>query len=161
MKLWKETLALRAFGLTKIPLLFLVNPTVLKLNDRQCEIKIPLNRLTRNHLGSMYFGTLAIGTDCAGGLLAMSQIRKTGKKVSLVFKDFKADFLARPEGDVHFLCEDGKLIGKMLKATLKTGERVSETLDIIATCPKKMGDQPVAKFKLTLSLKARKSESLS
>lgn len=156
MKLWKETLALRAFGLTKIPLIFLVNPTVLKLNDRECEVKIPLNRLTRNHLGSMYFGTLAIGADCASGLLAMSQIRKTGEKISLVFKDFKAEFLARPEGDVHFRCEDGKRVAKMIKETLKTGERVSETLDLIATCPKKLGDEPVAKFKLTLSLKARK-----
>jgi len=155
MKLWKQTLALRAFGLWKVPLIFLVNPWVRALNDELCEIVIPLNRLTRNHLRSMYFGTLAIGADCAGGLLAMSQIRKSKKKISLVFKDFKADFLKRPEADVHFLCKEGEKIREMVKETLKTQKRVNRPIRITARTPKKLGKDPVAEFELTLSLKAQ------
>lgn len=155
MKLWKETLGLRGFGLLKVPLIFLVNPSVLRLNERECEVMIPLNRLTRNHLRSMYFGTLAIGADCAGGLLAMSLIRKSKKKVSVVFKDFKAEFLKRPEADVHFTCKDGKLIRSMVEETLKTGKRVSQNIHITATVPKKTHGESVAEFDLTLSLKAQ------
>jgi len=102
---------------------------------------------------SMYFGTLAIGADCAGGLLAMHLISKSKKKVSIVFKDFKAEFLRRPEGDTHFTCPDGALIKKQISEALKGKKRVNKTIKIIATTPKLSGNEPVAKFELTLSLK--------
>ncbi len=149
----KNTLRLRAFGLINIPLLFSVRPTVIKINDARAEVRIPLNRWTRNHLHSMYFGTLAMGADCAGGLLAQQAIRKSGKKVSLVFKDFKANFLKRPEADVHFICEDGKKIQKQVTETIREKKRTHQTLHITATTPKISGDEPVATFELTLSLK--------
>ena len=151
----KETLGLRAFGLVKIPLLFSVSPTVLEVTRERCEVKIPLNFWTRNHLKSMYFGTLAMGADCAGGLLAMQAIRASKKNVVLLFKDFHADFLKRPESDVHFICEDGLKIDRQVKETIRGGERTNQTLKIIATTPKVSGDEPVAKFLLTLSLKLK------
>jgi acyl-coenzyme A thioesterase PaaI-like protein len=143
------TIMLRLFGLAKIPLLFLVGPKVLKLNDEQVEVRIPLNRITRNHLGSMYFGTLAIGVDCAGGLLAVHHIRQSGEKVSLVFKDFKADFLKRPEAAVVFKCRQGKEIKALVNKVIKTKARHHRTIKIDAYC----GRIHVAAFELTISLK--------
>ena len=150
---WKQTFYLRAFGLTKVPLLFSACPTVVDLSDSRCEVKIPLNWWTRNHFKSMYFGALAIGADCAGGLIAMHFIRKSGKNISLIFKDFRADFLKRPEADVHFICEGGAAIQRGVEETARTGERVNLPMNIIATTPKLSGNEPVAKFILTLSLK--------
>ena len=155
MAKWKETLALWSFAITKIPLIAFVRPSIVKMNSRVCEIKIPFNFWTKNHLGSMYFGALAIGADVAGGLMAMEQIKRSKKKVQLVFKDFEADFLKRPLADVHFTCNDGAKIKKQVLETIKTKKRVTRTLEIIATTPSKSGDEPVAKFKLGLSLKAR------
>lgn len=151
---WRQTLGLRSFSFFKIPLIFLVSPSVVKLTSKVCEIKIPLNWVTKNHLGSMYFGVLAVGADCAGGLIAMETIRTSKKEVSLVFKDFKAEFLKRPEADVHFKCSDGEDIRHMVQQTLKSKQRVNRTVHVIATTPKISGDEPVAKFELTLSLKA-------
>lgn len=152
----KETLLLRAFGLMKIPVLFYVSPSVIEINDKRAEVKIPLNRRTKNHLGSMYFGVLACGADCAGGVLGMQAIRKSGQKIQFVFKDFYAEFLKRPEADVHFICEDGAAVAKQIAQAVKTGERVNQPLNIIATTPKLSGDEPVAKFKLTFSVKLKK-----
>lgn len=153
MALLKETIYLRYFGLRRIPLLFFVRPTILEMDDEHCVVKIPLNYWTKNHLNSMYFGALAIGADCGGGLLAMNLINKTGKKISLIFKDFNAEYLKRAEADVHFTCHDGPEIQKIIDETLQTGERVNYPMKIVATTPKKFGDEPVAKFVLTLSLK--------
>jgi hypothetical protein len=105
----------------------------------------------------MYFGVLAVGADVAGGLLAMQMILEKKLKVSLVFKDFKADFLKRPEGDVFFTCEDGELISSMIDETVKTGERIDKPVNIVATVPSISGNEPVANFILTLSLKLSKS----
>lgn len=150
----KQTAYLRLFGLAKIPLLFVVRPTVLELDESHCIVKIPLNYWTRNHLKCMYFGALAIGADLGGGLLAMDMIRKTGKKIGLIFKDFHADYLKRAEDDTHFACHDGQRIKKIIEETLRTGRRVNLPLHITATTPKLSGAEPVAKFVLTLSLKA-------
>ena len=154
-KQMRDTLFLQSFGFLKIPLLFACRPSVLELTDERAVVRIRLNRTTRNHLRSMYFGTLAIGADCAGGIIAAKMIEDAGANVSLVFKDFHAEFLKRPEGDVHFTCVDGKAITELVQRTLASGERENLPVHVVATVPTKMGDEPVAKFTLTLSLKKR------
>lgn len=149
----KQTLYLRAFGLLKVPLINYVRPSVVRLNDDECVVKIPLGYRTRNHLKSMYFGTLAIGADCAGGLLAFHHVRKAKAAVSIVFKNFRADFHKRPTSAVHFSCKDGARIQKQVRETVKAKKRTNETLQIIATTPKTSGTEPVATFDLTLSMK--------
>ena len=152
-KLAKANLYLKIFGLTKIPLLWFCRPKIICMNKELVEIKIPLKRRTRNHLNSMYFGALAIGADLAGGYLAMHHINKSKSKVKLIFKDFNANFLKRAEGDVHFICNDGKKIKSMIEKTVATGDRVNEQVVINAFVPDKFNDEPVAKFIFTLSLK--------
>jgi acyl-coenzyme A thioesterase PaaI-like protein len=150
----KETLFVRSWSFAKVKMLWLTSPSVIELNDERTVVRIPLNWRTKNHLGSMYFGVLCIGADCAGGLIAMKEIQKSGKKISLIFADFKAEFHKRPEGDVHFTCEDGAAIRALVQRTIASGERESIPVTVIATVPK-ISNEPVASFVLTLSLKAR------
>jgi acyl-coenzyme A thioesterase PaaI-like protein len=158
----KHTLQMRGMSLAKIPLLFFVAPSVVEVSESRCEVRIPLNWRTKNHLGSMYFGALAIGADCAGGLIAFQlieqanqRLRKAGEnsRMDLIFKDFNAAFLKRPEGDVHFICEEGRQIADLVTHANKTGERQSMPVHVKALCPAKLGDEPVAEFTLTLSVK--------
>lgn len=125
------------------------------MTDDAVEMVIPLNYRTKNHLGSMYFGALSIGADIAGGLIAMRLIQKSGNKVSLVFKDFRAEFLKRPEGDVHFRSTDGAKMKQLVDLALATGERENDTVEILATCPSKLGEEIVARLYLTISLKKK------
>ena len=152
----RETVLLRTFGFLKIPLLFFISPSVVELSDNRCVVRVPLNRRTRNHLGSVYFGVLCAGADCAGGLVAMRQIQQSGAKIDLIFKDFKAEFMKRAEGDVHFICEQGEAVKALVRKAELSGERENMPVDIFATVPEKTGNEPVARFTLTLSLKNRK-----
>jgi acyl-coenzyme A thioesterase PaaI-like protein len=150
----RETLALRWFGLTRIPLLFFVGVSVAEVTPERMVVKIPLRRRTRNHLGSMYFGVLCAGADCAAGALAMYLIRQTTQPISLVFKDFHAEFLKRAEGDVEFCCAQGSEIAALVAQAAAAEERVERQFEVIATVPS-LSPEPVARFKLTLSLKKR------
>ena len=152
---FRATLSVRAFGFFKIPLIFYVSPFIEEFNNERCVVRIPLNRRTRNHLKSMYFGVLATGADCAGGLMAMRLIEKSGQKVSLVFKDFKAEFLKRAEGDVLFSCEDGTAIRNLVDQAVISDDRVNLTVHVTATVPSLLGTEPVALFELTLSIKKK------
>ena len=102
----------------------------------------------------MYFGALCAGADCAAGAFAMHLIRQQPHNISLIFKDFEAQFLKRAEGDVHFCCRQGKEIAELVTQAATSGERVERQFEVIATVPS-LSDEPVARFKLTLSLKKR------
>jgi acyl-coenzyme A thioesterase PaaI-like protein len=143
------------FGIAKVPLIFFVRPSVIRLDDEQCIVKIPLIRRTRNHLNSMYFGVLATGADLAGGLVAMKEITDSKQKVALSFKDFHAEFLKRAEGDVHFVCTQIPELKKFVAEVIASGERMNFPVNIVAIVPS-VGLEPVAKFILTLSLKLKK-----
>ncbi len=152
----RQTIGMRLFGWLKIPLLASVRPSVVELSETRCVIKVPLRRWSKNHLGSMYFGALAIGADCAGGLLAMDQIKRSGGGVSLVFKAFQAQFLKRPESDVYFICEEGQAIRDQVRRALASEERITEPMHIQAAVKLPDGSfEPVAEFTLELSLKRR------
>ena len=152
--LTKANLYLKFFGLTKIPLLWFCRPKIINLDSNSVEIQIPLKRRTKNHLGSMYFGALSVGADITGGFLAMMCIQKSKRKVALIFKDFKADFLKRAEGDVHFRCNQGSNIVNLVEKTIKSGQRESMIVNIDAYVPSISSDL-VATFELTLSLKEK------
>ena len=148
----KTNRLIRLFGLTKVPMIWYCRPRVIEHNDEKIEIRIPLKRRTKNHLGSMYFGVLAVGADITGGFLAMDPIQESGRNIALIFKDFKADFLKRPEGDVHFICKDGLAIKELVNQVAHSTERHNYTLSIEAIVPSISSDV-VARFELTLSLK--------
>jgi acyl-coenzyme A thioesterase PaaI-like protein len=150
-----ETTKLRLWTLAKIPLLFFLRPSVVEADEGRTVIRIPLSRRSRNHLGSMYFGALCAGADLAGALTAMRRIDASGRRISLVFKDVKAQFFKRAEGDVLFSCEDGEAVAGLLRRAIESGEREELPVRIVATVPGKLGTEPVAEFVLTLSLKRR------
>jgi acyl-coenzyme A thioesterase PaaI-like protein len=152
----RETARLRLFGLLKIPVIFFVGPKVVEIDDHHCVIQIPLNRRTRNHYRSMYFGVLAAGADLGAGLLAQFLAEKHAHgKVGILFKDFKADFLKRAEGDTRFICDEGEKIRQAIDQAIETKERQNLPVRVYATVPSRSGSEPVAEFVLTLSLKAK------
>ena len=151
-----NTLAVRLWALRNVFVLWFVKPRVVEINDRRCVIRIPLNWRTRRHdIRAMYLGVLCMGADVAAGLIAFDLVRKQKASVSFIFKDIRAQFLRRAEGDVHFINDDGPVIVDLLRRTMESGEREEATVRVRATVPEKLGDEPVATFELTLSLKRR------
>ncbi len=151
----RQTLALRVWAFRNIRLLSFIRPSVVELSEERCVIRVRLNRRTRNHLGSMYFGALCTGADAAGALLALRAVEGSGARFSILFKDVRAEFLRRAEGDVHFSCEQGREIRELLGRAAQSGERENLPIRVAATVPRLSGQEPVARFELTLSAKRR------
>jgi len=149
------TIGLRWFGFRKIPLLFFCRPSLVACDDHRITVSIPLNWRTKNHLGSMYFGALCVGADCAAGLIAMQQIQKRKKSVSLIFKSLSARFLKRVEGDAFFYCEEGQAITDLVEHAIDSGERVEMPVSVIVRVPAVSADEVMAEFEMVLSLKCR------
>lgn len=137
----------------QVPLISKVKPKIITLDNSALVIKIPLNRMTRNHLRSMYFGTLSIGADLAGGLHAFYLAKQQNTAISLAFKSFEAQFLKRPEDDVYFVCNNGAIIQEMLNETLSSGLRINRKISVMAYTDYPAMNNLVATFSLELSLK--------
>lgn len=152
----KANLKFKLVGLFKIRMLGFVNAKLVEYSEQKTVVRVPLNRKTRNHLGSVYIGALAVGADVTGAWLVFDYLDKTKKKVSIVFKDLQAEFLKRADGDVHFTCLDGPEVLETFNQTILDGERKNIPLTVTATVPSKYGEEPVATFVMTLSMRYKK-----
>ena len=149
----KETILLRLYTFFKIPLISYCKPVVISFDDTHLKIRIPLNRRTKNHINSMYFGALSVGADLAGGFLALLLINKKKTKQNIVFKSASSTFLKRAEGDVYFTCNNGKEILETMEKSKETKERQNIFVDVEAHCYEYSTIEPIATFKMELSVK--------
>ena len=143
------------FGLTQVRLIHYCRPKIVDVNKDGVTLFMPLDRRTRNHVRSMYIGAMVVGVDMVTGFTALLKIRESKRNVILIFKDLKANFLKRAEGDIHYICSEGKAISAAVEEAIRTGERVNLPVPVIATVPDKFGGEPVAEFIITLSMKEK------
>ena len=149
-----DTILLRIFCLINIPLIYYLKPHVVEAGPNRCIIKIPLNRRSKNHVRSMYFGSLSVGADLTGGFMAMKAIEKTNRRIKFVFKNFHADFTKRAHGDVFFISEEGANILKTVQECNEKKERTEVPFYVKAYTLNEQGERiDVATFTLTLSVK--------
>ena len=153
---FKYNLYLWYFGLTQVRLIHYCRPKIVDMTEEKVVLMMSLDRRTRNHVRSMYIGAMVVGVDMVTGFTAMVRIRESKRKVIPIFKDLTANFLKRAEGDVYFICREGKAITDAVEKTITTGERVNIPVQVTATVPNKFGDEPVAEFTITLSVKEKK-----
>ena len=139
-------------GVFKIPMLWYVRPKLVELNEERVVAKIRLRRRTKNHLNSMYFGALAVGADVAAGIFAFYFAEILGKRVSFAFKGINGEFIKRAETDITFICDQGELVKKAMDKSKEAGERVNETVKVIAYNTSK---EPVAEFDMIVSVKVK------
>ena len=99
----------------------------------------------------MYFGARAIGADTCVGMHAVDKISRSKKNIGFIFKDFKAQFLKRAEGDALFVCDEGAAVQALIEEVLRTGERAHKPIKARAV----VRGEIVAEFELTLSLKVK------
>ena len=143
------------FGLTQVRLIHYCRPKIVDVNKDGVTLFMPLDRRTRNHVRSMYIGAMVVGVDMVTGFTALLKIRESKRNIILIFKDLKANFLKRAEGDIHYICSEGKAITAAVEEAIRTGERVNLPVPVIATVPDKFGGEPVAEFIITLSMKEK------
>ena len=159
MKIFKDNLFLSLYAWTKIPLIGFCSPKVIEASDKRTVLKVKLGFRTKNHLGAMYFGALAIGSELCIAMLAVKKIKESGERIDFLFKDYKADFLKRAEGDVHFICDEAQVVVDQINEAKNSSERINRTMTAYAIVPSVSVTEKVATFALTLSVKRRTLKS--
>lgn len=147
---------IKVVSFIKIPLLGLCRPKIVGLTTQKSTVFVPLNWMTKNHLGSMYFGALSMGAELSIALEVLRRIQGEKAPVGFVFKTFNAQFLKRADTDVHFCCEEIPAINLLIESCLKGSDRVEGTYrgyGCSATDP----ENRFMEYELGLSLKKSKN----
>lgn len=143
---------IKALSFFKVPLLFATSPKIIELTDTTTTVYLPLKRKNKNHVGSMYFGALAMGAELSVALMAIKGTQESKHKVTFIFKDFTAQFLKRADKGVYFTCEEAGEAMALVKEAEGSSERVEKTLNGYAYTDQKT-KEPILTYALTLSLK--------
>ena len=70
-----------------------------------------------------------------------------------MFKSFHAQFIKRPESDVHFVCTQGDEIKAMVEKSKASGERINKVIKVNAYTNYLTQPELVAELSLELSIK--------
>lgn len=154
MSNFKLTALINAYSFFKIPILTFVMPKIIECSEERTAVRVRLCWRTKNHLGVMYFGALAVGAELSIALKAVEKINESKKKINFIFKDFQAEFLKRADGHVHFVCDEAPQVAALIAKAGTDLERHNQTFSGYACVPSK-SDEPVMTFKLTLSVKQK------
>ena len=113
---------LNVFLFFKLPSAFWSGVRVTHIDDTQCRVTVKHRWINQNPFNSMYFAVQAMAAELTTGALVMYQIKKSGKKISMLVANNKGNFTKKATGRITFTCKDGHLIEAAIKRTIATGE---------------------------------------
>eukprot|EP01093_Parvamoeba_rugata_P005596 TRINITY_DN1829_c0_g1_i5.p3 TRINITY_DN1829_c0_g1~~TRINITY_DN1829_c0_g1_i5.p3 ORF type:complete len:104 (+),score=25.41 TRINITY_DN1829_c0_g1_i5:72-383(+) len=70
----------------------------------------------------MFWAVQGMAAELSTGAMMIDQIEATGKKISMLVANNKANFSKKATGKITFTCNDGHLIKEALEKTIATGE---------------------------------------
>jgi hypothetical protein len=154
MESLKMTALINGMSWAKLPLLAFISPRVIKCTGPQSIVQVGLGFRTRNHLGVMYFGALAMGAELSIALKAVQEIQRSGQRIDFLFKNFKCEFHKRADGDVHFICDEAESVAELIHTAATSPDRMERTFKGRAIVPSKSQDS-IMDYELTLTVKNR------
>lgn len=130
---------LNAFLFFKLPSAFWSGVRVKQITPEQCVATVKHRWFNQNPFNSMYFAVQAMAAELTTGALVMYQIKKSGKKISMLVANNKGNFSKKATGRITFTCKDGHLIEEAIRNAIATGEGQTFWMKSIGTDEK--GDQ--------------------
>ena len=110
------------FLLFKLPAAYICGVRVRELNERFCSVSVKHRWINQNPFKSIYFAVLAMAAEMSTGAIVLANIKKSGRKVSMLVTANRATFNKKATGRITFKCSDGKLVSDVMEKAIITGE---------------------------------------
>jgi hypothetical protein len=150
---------LNLFLFYKLPAAFWCGVRVKSISQATCATTVKYKWINQNPFQSMYFAVQAMAAELSTGALCVSQIKQSGKNISMLVANNKASFTKKAIGRIYFTCNDGEKITQAIQQTILTGE--SQTVWMQSIGVNQKGEQvSVFDFEWTLKLKPKQKLNL-
>ncbi|UYW00305.1 DUF4442 domain-containing protein [Flavobacterium agricola] len=123
------------------------------ISTSRAEVGIKHKWFNQNPFKSLYFAAQAMAAELSTGALVMNQIKKSGKKVSMLVAECNATFTKKATGKIRFICEDGFIVEEGIAKTVFTGDGETFWLKAIGYDEK---NDVVSEFNFKWTVKVKK-----
>ena len=159
MTVKKLSWMIRLLSFLKVPLLGFCLPKVVELNSNSASVQINRWWLTSNHVGSMYFGALAMGAELSVATQLLKQMFGDRAPVTFIFKDAQFRFLSRAENHVIFRTDEVARVSELVAESLEAKDRRDKTISGYAYTINDPSKK-IMEYEITLSVKPTKKGML-
>ncbi len=111
-----------AFMFFKLPSAWWSGVRLTYMDDTKAITTVTHRWANQNPFKSMFWAVQGMAAELATGAMVTTQIRETGKRISMLVQNNTANFSKKATGRITFTCEDGHLIKEALEKTIATGE---------------------------------------
>jgi len=138
--------------LYKLPAAYFSGVRLVKLDEQECQVKIPYKWFSQNPFKSTYFACLAMAAEMSTGLPCLMAIEKMNPKVSMLVVDIQGSFTKKAIDRTTFTCKDIPAVYETVKKAIESKEgQLIETTSIGLN----HAGEEVASFKVTWSFKSK------
>jgi hypothetical protein len=141
-----------SFMFFKLPLAYLGGVRVASIEETEAIVKIKHRWINQNPYKSMFWAAQGMAAEMTTGVLVMSQIEKSKRKISMLVTHQEAKFTKKATGKIQFICKDGGLIKDAIQKSIDTGE--GQVITLTSEGFSKDGVS-VSKFQFEWSLKVK------
>ncbi len=117
-----NTWKFNSFTFFKLPSAWWCGVRLRYIDKQKAVVSVRHTWFNQNPFKSLFWAVQGMAAEFSTGTMVMDQIRKSGKKISMLVASNNAGFTKKATGVITFSCEDGHLIADALKRTMATGE---------------------------------------
>lgn len=118
----ENTSKFNTFLFFKLPSAWWCGVRLRYLDDQKAVTTVTHRWVNQNPFKSMFWAVQGMAAELSTGAMVMNQIRKSGKRISMLVQNNKANFSKKATGKITFTCEDGHLITDAIRKTIARGE---------------------------------------
>lgn len=113
---------INVFSFFKLPAVWWTGVRLRYIDDQKAIVTVRHRWINQNPFKSLFWAVQGMAAELTTGAMVMSQIKKSGRNISMLVANNNANFSKKATGRITFTCEDGHLIAVAIKNTIATGE---------------------------------------
>ena len=111
-----------SFTFFKLPSAWWCGVRLKYIDENKAVTSVKHRWFNQNPFNSMFWAVQGMAAELSTGAMVISEIQKSGRKISMLVANNNATFTKKATGRITFTCEDGHLISKAIQDTIATGE---------------------------------------
>jgi hypothetical protein len=110
------------YSFLKLPAAWWCGVRLRTIDKHKAIVTVRHRWVNQNPFNSMFWAVQGMAAELSTGAMMIDQIEASGKKISMLVANNKANFSKKATGKITFTCEDGLSIKEALDKTIATGE---------------------------------------
>ena len=143
---------INTFLFFKLPAAWFTGVRLKSISSSTAVVSVKHGWRNQNPFKSMFWAVQGMAAELSTGAMVMSQINTSGKKISMLVLNNKANFSKKARGRIYFTCTDGELVATAIKKTLESGEPQTCWMQSVG---KNKAGETVSTFDFEWTLKAK------